>query len=221
MTAPQTNRPQVDKSHYAFGKYAFEGRFVSYYWQLKEVLALNPGSVLEAGAGDRVFGNFIKDNTAVAYTCVDIAEDLRPDVVGSVLALPFRDKSHDVVCAFEVLEHLPFEQFDKAMSELARVARTHVVISIPHFGPTLSFSLKIPFITQIRFAFKIPFPKRHVFNGQHYWELGKKGYPASLIRQKLARRGRIVRDFVPFGNQYHHFFVVDVSALDKKQESLV
>ena len=217
MTAPQTNRPQVDKSHYAFGKYAFEGRFVSYYWQLKEVLALNPGSVLEAGAGDRVFGNFIKDNTAVAYTCVDIAEDLRPDVVGSVLALPFRDKSHDVVCAFEVLEHLPFEQFDKAMSELARVARTHVVISIPHFGPTLSFSLKIPFITQIRFAFKIPFPKKHMFNGQHYWELGKRGFPPALIRQKLSAHGRIIRDFVPFGNQYHHFFVVDVSALDKKQ----
>ncbi len=208
--------PQVDKSHYAFGRYAFEGRFVSYYWQLKEVLALQPRSVLEVGAGDRVFGNFIKDNTGVQYTCVDIAEDLRPDVVGSLLALPFPDKSHDVVCAFEVLEHLPFEQFDKALSELARVARTHVVLSVPHFGPTLSFSLKIPFIPQIRFACKIPFPKRHTFNGQHYWELGKKGYPSSLIRQKLSSRGRILRDFVPFGNQYHHFFVVDVSALDRK-----
>lgn len=200
--------PQVDKSHYAFGKYAFEGRFVSYYWQLKEVLALNPRSVLEVGAGDRVFGNFIKDNTGVAYTCVDIAEDLRPDVVGSILALPFGDKSHDVVCAFEVLEHLPFEQFDKALTELARVARTHVVISIPHFGPMLSFSLKIPFIPQIRFAFKIPFPRRHTFNGQHYWELGKQGYPVKLIRQKLRTRGRILRDFVPFGNPYHHFFVL-------------
>lgn len=216
-----TDKPQVDKSHYAFGRYAFEGRFVSYYWQLKEVLALNPESVLEVGAGDRVFGNFIKDNTGVTYTCVDIAEDLRPDVVGSVLALPFADKSHDVVCAFEVLEHLPFEQFDKALTELARVARAHVVISIPHFGPMLSFSLKIPFIPQIRFAFKIPFPRRHTFNGQHYWELGKRGYPVKLIRQKLGTRGRILRDFVPFGSPYHHFFVVDVSKLDKKQVHLV
>lgn len=216
-----TDKPQVDKSHYAFGRYAFEGRFVSYYWQLKEVLALNPGSVLEVGAGDRVFGNFIKDNTGVAYTCVDIAEDLRPDVVGSVLALPFADKSHDAVCAFEVLEHLPFEQFDNALTELARVARTYVVLSVPHFGPMLSFSLKIPFVPQIRFAFKIPFPRRHVFNGQHYWELGKRGYRVKLIRQKLGTRGRILRDFVPFGSPYHHFFVVDVSKLDKKQGSLV
>ena len=205
-----TGKPQVDKSHYTFDRYSFEGRFVSYYWQLKEVLALNPGSILEVGAGDRVFGNFIKDNTGVSYTCVDIAEDLRPDVVGSVTALPFPDKSYDVACAFEVLEHLPFEQFDEAVSELARVARTHVVISIPHFGPALSFSLKIPFLPQLRFAFKIPFPKRHEFNGQHYWELGKRGYSTSLVRQKLSADGDIVRDFVPFNSEYHHFFVLEL-----------
>ncbi len=203
--------PQVDKTHYTFGKYAFEGRFVSYYWQLKEVLALNPLTILEVGAGDRVFGNFIKDNTSVQYTCVDIAEDLQPDVVGSILALPFADKSYDVACAFEVLEHLPFEQFDKALGELARVARTHVVISVPHFGPMFSFSLKIPFLPQIRFAFKIPFPKKHVFNGQHYWELGKSGYPAKLIHQKLSKHGKLITNFIPFNNSYHHFFVLKLN----------
>jgi len=206
-----TSGVQVDKSHYDFSRYAFEGRFVSYYHQLREVLALHPRSVLEVGVGDRVFGDFIKNNTGIAYTSVDFAADLRPDVVGSVLALPFPDKSYDVVCAFEVLEHLPFEQFDKAVSELARVARTHVLISVPHFGPMLSLSLKIPFIPHLQFAFKIPFVKKHVFNGQHYWELGKKGYPASLVRQKLSRHGRIVRDFVPSGSAYHHFFVLELS----------
>lgn len=199
---------QVDKSHYAFGTYGFEGRFVSYFWQLKEVLDLKPQSVLEVGVGDKVFGNFLKDNTTVAYTSVDVADDLKPDVVGSILALPFDDKSVDVACAFEVLEHLPFEQFDKAVSELVRVARTHVVISVPHFGPMLSFSLKIPFIPRIQLALKLPYPKRHTFNGQHYWELGKSGYPVSLIRRKLAAHGAVVKDFVPFNSEYHHFFVV-------------
>ena len=206
-----TTHPQVAKSHYRFGAYAFEGRFVSYYWQLREVLGLNPRSILEVGTGDKVFGDFVKNNTAVPYLSVDVAADLRPDVIGSILDLPFPDKSHDVVCAFEVLEHLPFEQFDQALRELARVGRTHVVISVPHFGPMFSFSLKIPFLPQIRVAFKIPYPKTHVFNGQHYWELGKKGYPVSLIRQQLARHGSIVRDYVPFGNSYHHFFVIALS----------
>lgn len=204
------DKPQVDKSHYDFDRYAFEGRFVSYYHQLREVFALHPRSVLEVGVGDRVFGDFIKNNSAVAYTSVDFAADLRPDVVGSILALPFPDKSYDVACAFEVLEHLPFEQVDAALSELSRVARTHVAISVPHFGPMFSFLLKIPLIPQICFAFKIPFAKKHVWNGQHYWELGKRGYPARRLRQTLERHGRIVRDFVPQNSAYHHFFVLEL-----------
>ncbi len=203
-----SHTPQVDKSHYDFNKYAFEGRFVSYYWQLKEVLSLNPKSVLEIGVGDGVFGSLIKNNTAVSYTSIDVAQDLRPDVVGSVLELPFADKSFDVVCAFEVLEHLPFDQFDRALTELARVSRTHVVISLPHFGPMFSLFLKIPFLPKLQFALKIPFHQKHVFNGQHYWEIGKHGYSVSLIRSKISAYGKIMRDFVPFGSQYHHFFVL-------------
>lgn len=202
---------QVGKSHYDFERYAFEGRFVSYYWQLKEVLGLGPSSVLEVGVGDGVFGAFIKNNTAVSYTSIDVAEDLHPKVVGSVLNLPFADTTFDVACAFEVLEHLPFEQFEQALRELCRVARTQVVVSVPHFGPMVSFSLKIPFLPQLRFAFKIPFPKKHIFNGQHYWEIGKRGYPVSLLREKLSAQGKLVRDFVPFGSPYHHFFVLELN----------
>lgn len=206
---------QVDKSHYRFGKYAFEGRFVSYYWQLKEVLALDPSSILEIGVGDRVLGSFIKNNTAVRYTSVDVAEDLHPDVVGSVLKLPFADKSFDVACAFEVLEHLPFQEFDTALAELCRVARSHIVISLPHFGPMVAFSLKIPFVPQIRIALKIPFPKKHVFNGQHYWEIGKRNYPASLIHNRISTHGMLVKNFVPFGSPYNHFFVINLPVFER------
>lgn len=199
---------QVDKAHYEFSHYGFEERFSSYYWQLSDTLALNPSSVLEVGVGDKVFGNFLKSNTDVSYQSLDVAEDLKPDVVGSILALPFADKSFDVACAFEVLEHLPFENFDKAVSELARVARTHVIISVPHFGPMISFSLKIPFIPRIRFAFKLPFPRKHVFNGQHYWEIGKQGFPVSKIRAALGKYGSIVSDYIPFNSPYHHFFTI-------------
>lgn len=83
------------------------------------------------------------------------------------------------------------------------ICRSHVVISIPHFGPMLSFSLKIPF------------PKRHVFNGEHYWEIGKRGYPARRIRAALAKHFAIRKEYVPYEDQYHRFFV-----LEKKNGSL-
>lgn len=204
------DKAQVDKSHYDFSRYGFEGRFVSYYHQLREVLALKPRSVLEVGVGDKVFGSFLKNNTSVAYTSLDVAEDLQPDTVGSILDLPFANNSFDVVCAFEVLEHLPYAKVDQALAELTRVARSHVVLSVPHFGPMLSFSLKIPFLPKLRLQLKLPFAKEHRFNGQHYWELGKRGYSVEEFRQKLELHGRLVRDFVPFNSEYHHFFVLEL-----------
>ena len=198
---------QVDKQSYQFERYVGIDRWSSYHYQLREIFACKPASVLEIGVGDRVVGNVLKEH-GVAYTSADIAEDLLPDVVADVLALPFADKSFDVVCAFEVLEHLPFEKLEPALVELARVSRRDVLISVPHFGPSLRLECKLPFVPRMRFACKIPFPVKHTFNGQHYWEIGKSGFPARRIRAALLRRFSIRKEFVPFENQYHHFFVL-------------
>lgn len=201
--------PQVGKEHYAFERYGAEERFISYRHQLNEVLRLAPRSILEVGVGDGVFGNFIKQNTDIEYKSLDVAEDLRPDVVGSVTDIPAAANSVDTACAFEVLEHLPFDEFEMALAELSRVSRQFVVISLPHFGPAFSFLLKIPLLPELRFLVKFPVPKGHRFNGQHYWEIGKRRYSLRRIRAALGRHGNIVRDFVPFGSAYHHFFVLE------------
>lgn len=201
---------QVDKDAYQFEKYAEEERFVSYHTQLTEIMRVKPESVLEIGVGDRVVGSYLKNNTGIAYTSADIADDVSADVIASVTKLPFPDKSFDVSCAFEVLEHLPFDQFQPALTELARVAKTHVLISVPHFGPMLSLAFKIPFLSRVRLAYKIPYPKAHAFNGQHYWEIGKHGYPVSRIRAELEKHGNITRDFIPFESSYHHFFTLEL-----------
>lgn len=199
---------QVDKTHYNFNKYSNLERWASYYYQLKEALSDSPKNILEVGVGDKVFGSFIKNNTDIEYTSVDIAEDLSPDILGSVTNLPLGDNSFDTVCIFEVLEHLPFEDFEKAVSELLRVSNNKVLISLPHFGPPVKFLLKIPLLPEIKLTFKIPWKRKHTWNGEHYFEIGKAGFPLSLIKEKLSKKAKIVREYVPFENQYHHFFVL-------------
>ncbi|MEN9621727.1 MAG: hypothetical protein RLZZ67_161 [Candidatus Parcubacteria bacterium] len=200
---------QVDKDHYSFGTYAHPDRFASYFYQLRELHKVSPKTILEVGVGDAVIGNYIRDNTDIKYTSIDVAADVNPDVIGSVLEMPFENETHDVVCAFEVLEHIPFESFEKAISEMSRVARTHVMVSVPHFGPPLKLLLKIPFIKEIRAAFKIPYHPAHTWNGQHYWEIGKKGCSAKAIREIMSKYGTLVSEYVPFENQYHHFFILE------------
>lgn len=202
-------RKQVNKDHYDFKKYSHPDRWVSYFNQINETLASQAGSVLEIGVGDKVFGSYLKNNTTINYSSLDIAEDLNPDFIGSVTSIPIGDNSFDAVCAFEVLEHLPFECFDRALMELSRVSKKTVIISLPHFGPAIKFLFKVPFLPTIRFAIKIPFHKTHTFNGEHYWEIGKKDYSLSAIKKIINNHYSIKKHFVPFENQYHHFFVLE------------
>ena len=199
---------QVNKSHYNFSKYSHPERWASYYYQIKEVLDLNPKNILEVGVGDKVFGEYFKNNTNLIYQSLDTAEDLSPHIIGDILNIPIENNKFDVVCAFEVLEHLPFNKFEEALAELGRVSKKFVVISLPHFGPPIKFMIKIPFLPEMKFAFKIPFYQKHTFNGEHYWELGKKDYSVSNILKILNKNFGILKHFVPFENQYHHFFIL-------------
>jgi ubiquinone/menaquinone biosynthesis C-methylase UbiE len=45
--------------------------------------------------------------------------------------LPFKPKSFDFVTAFDVYEHIPPEDLDLTLADLARVAREHIAINVP------------------------------------------------------------------------------------------
>ncbi len=201
--------PQVTKKHYNFQKYCYPDRWGSYYYQIKEIFASNPESVLEVGAGDETVKSYIQKALQCKYTTVDIADDLKPDIIAPIHTIPVPDNSFDTVCVFEVLEHIPFENVETALIELKRIAKNIVLISVPHFGPAVKFNIKIPFFPEFRGAFKIAFPKKHAFNGQHYWELGKKGFSPRMFKSLLSKHFKVTRDFVPYENQYHHFYILE------------
>jgi len=115
----------------------FHSRIVS------EIVALSPQSFLDAGCGEGFVARRVIDalpgvaltGCDVSNDALELAADANPGaafVVGSIVALPFPDHSFDVVGCFEVLEHLPGDLPRRALSELARVSRRAVVLSVPH-----------------------------------------------------------------------------------------
>lgn len=201
---------QVDKSHYDFESYMTLTRWSSTWYQVRECLALRPKRVLEIGPGRGLF----KATMAlygVPVETVDVDPALKPDHVASCLHLPFENDSYDVVCAFQMLEHLPFERSVAAFSEMARVARSHVLISLPNARKLWRSLVYVPRFGALQF--QIPKPQFrapvHSFDGEHYWEIGKRGYEFALVADQFSSAADVtlVKDFRCDENTYHHFLL--------------
>jgi len=134
---------QVNKSHYEFGKYVHKRRWASMWHQLDEVIKLNPERVLEVGPGPGLF-KAMAGAMGVHVETLDLDPELEPDHVASVFEMPFEDGAFDIVCAFQMLEHLPFEQSLEAFREMVRVAQKAVVISLPDAATRWPVSFHVP-----------------------------------------------------------------------------
>ncbi len=80
------------------------------------------------------------DTTGVEYSKFAV-DHCAPGASGHIYqgdliqGLSFGDGEFELVTAFEILEHLPPESIDKAISELRRVTSRYLFATIPTFGP--------------------------------------------------------------------------------------
>src|SRR5579859_1169288 len=158
------------------GHYQTEERWTSYWYQIETVMALAPKTVLEIGKGSGITSFYLREQ-GVRVTTLDLDPALKPDVTGSVEAIPLADASFDVVLCAEVLEHLPFEKFRKCLSELRRTAKDRVVVSLPHWGWGFALTWKLPLFRKHEWFWKLTGLKSIPPGGEHFWEIGRRGYP--------------------------------------------
>lgn len=202
-----TDTPQVDPSHYSDLSYDTKDRFLSYWHQIEQVVRRKPEQVLEVGIGNGFVHRYLR-NCGVPVHTLDFDARLEPDTVGSVLELPFDDGAFDMAVCFETLEHLPFDTFEPALKELRRVARRWVLISLPDVTPYVRLDANL---SRRRLAHHLqdlpnPNPRAHTFDGQHYWEVGKRGYSLERIVSTVQATGlRVEETLRVFEMPYHRF----------------
>jgi ubiquinone/menaquinone biosynthesis C-methylase UbiE len=215
MTKTFRNKSTKEKaliinSAYFESTYDTKERFCSYWHQIDEVLQLKPSKVLEIGVGNSFVTKYLNKKGA-NVTTLDIAYDLQPDVAGSVLNLPFINASFDTVTCCQVLEHLPYENFPESLRELARVSQSHVIISLPDATTVYRVNIELPRIKPIRKLIPHPFPRAttQVYNGAHYWEIGKRQYPLEKIVRDIEKsKLNITKTYRVFEFYYHRFFIL-------------
>jgi len=200
----------VSKKHYS-ENYDSLKRFIAYFYQIDFVIKMNPSTVLEIGIGNKTVSDYLK-KTGISVTTCDIDKKLEPDIVADIRNLPLKDNSYDTVFACQVLEHIPFDDFEKSLLELKRVSGKNVIISIPFTHYYLESFLKIvfPFFErQIHFSIGLPFLKKKLTNkAEHYWEMGTRRYPKKKIKKIITKHFKIIKEFKPIFNINRYFFIL-------------
>ncbi len=92
---------------------------------------IEPGSLLDVGCGRGEMLSIAQNmgfSAAGGEASIPMTDGARI-FEGRAQAIPFPDKSFDVVTMFDVLEHIPEADILSVLSELQRVARKHIIIT--------------------------------------------------------------------------------------------
>lgn len=202
----------IEKPHYKKTHYWSDLRVFGYSNQLAELYRLDPESALEIGMADGFMNEVTRRFTRHKLVSCDIDRSLRPNVAGSVLQLPFGRDQFDFVMCCQVLEHIPFESFVPALSELRRVSRRAILISVPDVRMYFACRVRLPRAGWKTLAFS---PERYQlgpyeYDGEHFWEIGFKGtrYKDVLAGIRSAGLG-VIRTYRIPDLPYHCCFFLD------------
>ena len=203
-------KSQINAKHYFSKSYDSKDRFCSYWQQINEIILLNPQQILEIGVGNKFVSQYLK-NRKYNIATFDIDKNLNPDIIGSVLNIPFADNSFDAIICCETLEHVPYKKFRKALSEIHRISKSYVVLSLPDVNRVCKIHIKIPGLKEIKKIIPFPVFKKlnHKFDGQHYWEIGKSEYPLDRIINDINKeKFKIQKTYRMFEEPYFRFFIL-------------
>jgi len=200
---------QVNPCHYDFLKYVKIGRWCSYYHQISETLKLKPQNVLVIGIGDNIVGKILSLQ-GIDVSTYDFDKELNPDFVGNItdLDLVLHEKTFDVVLVCQILEHLPYSQFEDILKKLRSIG-AYVIMSLPHTRVNLTLSVKLHHCDTQSLNFGLhQFWKKLKFHGEHYWEVGKGKHTKRKIQKSIKKYFSIEKRFLAVENHDHIFYVL-------------
>lgn len=205
---------QVQKGHYTSETgYLSPARWSTYALIISQVLRIKPKTVLEIGPGPRVVTGAL-EKMGFSVKTLDIDPSIEPDYLISATDPNINSKvgKVDLVIASEIFEHVHYADFLEASRKLLEIT-DYFILTLPDTNDqSLSFGcrIRLPLLNDISAVFKIRsgYPQ-HKFDGEHYWEIGKRGYGIQKVRRDLSSAGwQIQTDFINIDNPYHHFFIL-------------
>lgn len=132
---------QLDRNWKYYSVYVHKMAFVGKYLERQN----RDARIVDLGCGE---GVLVEEYRKRGFDIVGVDYNYASDCVlrGDITKLDFEDASLDLVMALDVIEHLDFEQQEKAICEIRRVLRPEgrALLTIPnlaHFASRVTFAL--------------------------------------------------------------------------------
>jgi len=208
----------LDRVRYLNDTYTDEVQLLTYVNQLNLIFEtikmydFNKNiNILEIGIGNGFIANALRTYD-INITTFDINPRLNPDYVGNILELTdiIKNKKFDLIICFEVLEHMPFENFEDALIQIKQVS-SKVLLSLPQIKRHYGFYglLKLPKKTfHLKFGINIGFKK---LPNEHFWELNSHNNTRREKIKDIINKYFLIKKFGKFFfNNYHNYYILDV-----------
>jgi cyclopropane fatty-acyl-phospholipid synthase-like methyltransferase len=183
--------------------------WLRYYSILKEVISFSPKDVLEIGAGNEVVKNCLK-NHVKSYEVMDINYKLHPTILNDVRNFQpgLKEKFDCVICA-DVLEHMPFEDFEKNMTNIRSYLEQggKAFITIPHrrarfllvtpFSAHKTLVIELPawIKSSLRSFYKQVIKGKIFIDPHHCWEIGDGRVRKEDVEEAMKKSGFNIEKF--------------------------
>lgn len=142
-------------------------------------------SILELGVGSGFTANYLKSKGYKVLT-MDIDKEKTPDICANIVDYNFESKV-DHVLAFEIFEHIPFEEFCKVIKKLKTVINKYLIFSIPR-NEKRYLDIEInTILSSKKYRFSLKRIRNKLTTDHHFWELDYKKFSKKMVLETLKK----------------------------------
>lgn len=163
------------------------------YWQQQKLLERNINKddmILEIGVGSGFCANYLRSKD-YNVTTMDIDPDKNPDIISNIVTYDFSKVNFDHLLAFEIFEHIPYDEFIKCLKKIRDSSIQNVFFSVPLNSFSASLTKRLNHIGTFKVKVSLDTnPRRNYKLSQtHFWEIGCGLNSLSKIEKDIQECG--------------------------------
>lgn len=198
----------LEKKEYFSEQYFDKKQLYSLANQINDIYSFGIKSMIEIGVGNSFISTFLK-KAGVEVKTFDINPNLEPDVCCSIEDVPkYINKHYDLTVCCEVLEHIPFEEFENCVDVISEISE-NAYITLPNNRKSFGFGgyVRLPKLKHREVSLYFDLKTNGSLGSGHFWEVGStKHCSADNIKKILLRTYQEVRMKKYSLNPYHIAF---------------